>query len=98
MSKIFDDIKKGLEEAIEYRKGNVKLRSSTYIIPNPPSNYKAKDIKKIRERYKYSQSYFAKMLNVSIRTIESWESGKRSPSQVALRLLELIDKNIYRPQ
>ena len=98
MSKIFDDIKKGLEEAIEYRKGNVKLRSSTYIIPNPPSNYKAKDIKKIRERYKYSQSYFAKMLNVSIRTIESWESGKRSPSQAALRLLELIDKNIYRPQ
>lgn len=98
MTKIFKDIKAGLEEAIEYRKGNVKLRSSTYAIPESPLHYKAKDIKKIRERHKYSQSYFAKMLNVSVRTVESWESGKRSPSQVALRLLELIDKNIYRPK
>ena len=98
MSKFFKDIKEGLEEAIEYRKGNIKLRSSTYIIPKPPSNYQAKDIKKIRERRKYTQSYFAKMLNVSVRTVESWESGKRSPSQSALRLLELIDKNIYQPK
>ena len=98
MSKMFNDIKAGLEEAIEYRKGKIKLRSTTYDIPTPPSTYKAKDIKKIRERHKYSQSYFAKMLNVSVRTVESWESGKRSPSQAALRLLELIDKNIYRPR
>jgi putative transcriptional regulator len=98
MSKFFKDLKAGLEEAIEYRKGNVKLRSSTYNILQPPSKYQAKDIKKIRQRHKYSQAYFAKMLNVSVRTIESWENGKRSPSQAALRLLELIDKNIYKPQ
>ncbi len=38
MSKIFEDIKAGLEEAIEYRKGKIKLRSSTYMILKKPKN------------------------------------------------------------
>ncbi|MFA6492400.1 MAG: helix-turn-helix domain-containing protein [Candidatus Babeliales bacterium] len=46
---------------------------------------------------KYSQGAFAKVLNVSIKTVQSWESGVRVPSHSSLRLLEIVDKGIYRP-
>lgn len=50
-----------------------------------------------REQNNYSQGIFANVLNVSIKTVQSWESGVRAPSHVALRLLEVVDKGFYRP-
>ncbi len=98
MSKMFEDLKEGLEEIVAYKKGKNMLRSDMIDIPAPPAEYKAKDIKRIRKNGKYSQSVFAKVLNVSIKTVQSWESGERTPSHAALRLLEIIDKGIYRPE
>lgn len=98
MGKFFRDLKKGLEEAIAYKQGKIRLRSEIIIIPEPPKEYNAKAIKNIRENSRYSQSVFAKVLNVSVKTIQSWESGKRVPSHAALRLLEIIDKGIYKPE
>jgi putative transcriptional regulator len=97
-NKFFKDLKKGLEEVIAYQKGKLDLRSEEIEIPEPPAQYKAKQIKKIRKQHHYSQSIFAKILNVSIRTVQSWESGKRIPSHAALRLLEIVDKGIYCPE
>ncbi len=87
---------RGLEDIIEYKKGKLTLRSEAIEIPAPPE-YKATDIKKIRENSRYSQGLFARVLNVSIKTVQSWESGKRIPSHAALRLLEIVDRGIYRP-
>ena len=98
MSKFFKDLKKGLEEAVAYKQGKTKLRSKVVEIVEPPAEYKAKEIKIIRENGNYSQSVFAKILNVSIKTVQSWESGQRVPSHAALRLLEIVDKGIYPPQ
>ena len=64
-------------------------------LPEPPTEYKAKEIKKLRERKRYSQGYFAKILGVSLRTLQSWEAGKRHPAPSALRLLEIVDQGIY---
>lgn len=66
-------------------------------IPKPPYDYKAQDIKRIREQNHYSQGIFAKILNVSLNTVQGWESGACVPSQAALRLLEIVDKGFYRP-
>jgi putative transcriptional regulator len=96
--KFFNDLKKGLEEAIAYQQGKLDLRSEEIEIPEPPAQYKAKQIKKIREQRHYSQGIFAKILNVSVKTVQSWESGQRIPSHAALRLLEIVDKGIYCPQ
>lgn len=41
---------------------------------------------------------FALVLNVSVKTVQSWEAGKRVPTHSALRLLEIVDKGIYRPE
>jgi len=96
-SKFFKGLKVGLEDVVAYKKGKLTLRSENIEIPVPPVEYKAKDIKRIRLNSKYSQGVFAKVLNVSIKTIQSWESGMRVPSHSTLRLLEIVDKGIYRP-
>ena len=97
MSKFFTDLKEGLEDIVAYKQGKLTLRSEVIEIPEPPKIYKAKDIKHIRKSSNYSQGIFARILNVSVKTVQSWESGKRVPSHAALRLLEIVDKGIYRP-
>jgi putative transcriptional regulator len=97
MGKFFEGLKKGLGDALAYSEGKITLKSEFIEIPEPPGEYKAKDIKKIRENLHYSQSIFAKFLNVSTKTVQSWESGDRTPSHAALRLLEVVDKGYYRP-
>lgn len=97
-NKFFEELKAGLEDAIAHSKGKLHLRSERIEIPEPPAEYKPKEIKSIRENNYYSQGLFAKVLNVSVKTVQSWESGDRSPSHATLRLLEIIDKGIYRPE
>lgn len=97
MSALSQKIKKGLEEILDYKEGKKTLRTRLIELPEPPVEYGAEEIKKIREKWEYSQGVFAVILNVSIRTIQSWESGARSPCHSALRLLEIIDKGVYRP-
>jgi len=98
MSRLFDDLKDGLNEMIAHKKGKITLRSEIIEVPEPPIAYKPSHIKKIRAKGPYSQSIFAKVLNVSVKTVQSWESGERVPSHAALRLLECVDKGFYRPQ
>ncbi len=49
-------------------------------------------IKKIRKESNYSQSVFARLLNVSISSVRQWEQGSRMPSGSAKVLLELMEK------
>ena len=98
MGKFYKDLEEGLQDVIAYKKRKIHLRSESIEIPEPPAQYKAKEIKKIREINNYSQGVFARILNVNIKTVQSWESGQRHPSHAALRLLEIIDKGIYRPE
>ncbi len=98
MSEMFNLLREGLNDVIEHQAGKKKLRSRTVKIPEPAMQYSAEDVKRIRETLHYPQSLFAKFLNVSIKTVQSWESGRRVPNHAALRLLEIIDKGYYRPQ
>ena len=97
MGEMFELLKEGLNDIIEYQKGKKKLKKRTVKIPEPANNYSAKDVKRIRESLNYSQNLFARFLNVSVRTVEARESGRRVPNHVALRLLEIVDKGIYKP-
>lgn len=51
------------------------------------------NVKKIRDRYKLSQSEFAALLGVSIKTLQNWEQGRRSPRGAARVLLHVADKH-----
>jgi putative transcriptional regulator len=50
-------------------------------------------ISRIRAETKLSQSRFAKLLGVSVRTLQDWEQGRRAPSGAARTLLLIAAKN-----
>lgn len=47
----------------------------------------------VRERTGLSQSRFAELLGVSVRTLQEWEQGRRAPSGAARTLLLIAQKN-----
>ena len=50
MSKLFKKLKSGFKDIIAYKQAKINLRSEIIEIPEPPIEYKAKDIKKINTR------------------------------------------------
>jgi putative transcriptional regulator len=50
MGKMFDLLKEGLEEAIEFHKGKVKLVTKEVFIPDFPQKYQAQNIKALRKK------------------------------------------------
>ncbi len=51
----------------------------------------AKRLKEIMEKLGLNKSALAELLGVSVRTVEGWQAG-RSPSRVAIRVLEGMSK------
>ena len=50
-------------------------------------------VAEIREKTGLSQSRFATLLGVSVRTLQDWEQGRRTPSGAARTLLLIAQKN-----
>jgi len=48
--------------------------------------------KVIRARLKLSQSAFAGLMGVSLRTVQDWEQGRRKPSGPAVALLRIAEQ------
>lgn len=51
------------------------------------------DIPKIRAKLGTSQSEFASMIGVSVRTLQNWEQKRREPEGPARALLRVAEKN-----
>lgn len=81
-------LKAGLAEGIRHAKGELTLR--TVRIPQRPPRISTAEVTRLRERIGMSQAVFAGVLNVSTKTVQSWEQGQRQPSQAALRMLQLL--------
>lgn len=48
---------------------------------------------RIRKKTGVSQADFARLLRVSLRTLQDWEQGRRAPSGAARTLLLIVEKN-----
>jgi putative transcriptional regulator len=81
-------LKQGLREGIQFAKGELTLR--TIEVPSPPADIAAKEVTALREKAGMSQTVFARVLNVSTKTVQSWEQGQRKPSHAALRILQVF--------
>jgi putative transcriptional regulator len=75
---IGDEIVQGLRELNRGEHGRVT------IVPS---------VATIREKTGLTQGHFAKLLGVSVRTLQDWEQGRRAPSGAARTLLLIAAKN-----
>ena len=92
MGSLFDDLKEGLQEAIDFEKGNGKAKTVTFMI-EPVKKYSNEDIKKIRNKAGMTQAVFANYMGVSPKTVEAWELGRTHPTGPAYRLLDILAEN-----
>ena len=89
MNEIENGILKGLEEAAEYAKGNLKLRTARVNVADVKT-FSADEIKQVRKILRMGQKAFADVLGVSHKTVEAWESGKNTPSGPSSRLITIL--------
>ena len=94
---LFDDIKTGLNQAIEYEKGNLKTRT-TILTVEPVESFRPDEIRSIRNSTGLTQIMFAKYMGVSVKTVEAWEAGRNHPEGTACRLLAMTRSDPAFPQ
>ena len=85
---LFERLTTAMEEGIAHEHGALTLR--TVEIPEAPPEIDGATVAALRQQVGMSQSVFARMLNVSPRTLQSWEQGVRSPSDASRRLLQIF--------
>ena len=79
------EILDGIREIKAYQAGKGVLRTHKLKSPAPPQ--------RIRARLQLSQSAFAGLMGVSLRTVQDWEQGRRKPSGPAEALLRIADQH-----
>ncbi|MBP3392592.1 MAG: helix-turn-helix domain-containing protein [Clostridia bacterium] len=95
--RLFDDIKTGLEQAIEYEKGKLNART-TILTVAPVERFRPDEIRLIRNRTGLTQIMFARYMGVSVKTVEAWEAGRNHPEGAACRLLSMTRSDPAFPQ
>ena len=81
---IGQEILDGIRDVKAYKAGTKVLRVHTLKAPASP--------KAIRMKLKLSQSAFADLMGVSLRTVQDWEQGRRKPSGPAVALLRIAEQ------
>ena len=79
---LFDDLKRSLLEAGAIARGEAQPSRRFQI--EPP------DVKAVREQTGLSQNDFARLLRVSVRTLQNWEQNRRHPTGPASALLKIV--------
>jgi putative transcriptional regulator len=83
--KLFEKLSESIKETGRIQKGWTK--------PSRTFKYNAVDIRKLRESIKVSQSQFARMIGVSVDTVQNWEQGRRTPRGPAMALLRVFEQH-----
>lgn len=79
------EILEGIREIKSFKAGKLALRTRELKEPSAPQQ--------IRQKLNLSQVAFAGMMGVSLRTIQDWEQGRRTPSGPAKSLLRIAEQH-----
>jgi putative transcriptional regulator len=79
---LFEELVGSLNEAKAIAKGRAK--------PSRRFELTAPDAKAVREQTGLSQSDFAKLMRVSVNTLQNWEQHRRKPTGPAAALLKIV--------
>ena len=80
---MFEELLGSVREAGAILQGRRKPSRRTVI--------RSSGIRDIRERTSLSQSEFARLIGVSVKTLQNWEQDRRRPTGPAAALLSIID-------
>ena len=79
----FDQLVKGVREMKRHVAGKSVRGARTTELAEP-------DVRAIREAAKISQSHFAKLIGVNLRTLQNWEQRRTRPTGPARALLKIV--------
>ena len=89
----YDKIMEGLNEALQYEKGEISARrEKVKVVIQPVPDLSAERIKSVRAKIGLSQRGLAAFMGVSEKTVEGWEGNKFPPRGPARRLFEVLDR------
>jgi putative transcriptional regulator len=97
MNEQFTGIMEGLNDLLEYAKGNT-TKARTRVVESrdvtilPLKKFNKEEIKQIRLNNQLTLKSFASCLGVSQKTVECWETGTNRPSGASVRLLQILEK------
>lgn len=79
----FDQLVKGVREMKRHMHGQTVRGARTSELAEP-------DIRAIREVANISQAQFARLIGVSVRTLQNWEQRRTRPTGPARALLKIV--------
>ncbi len=82
----FDQLVKGVREMKRHIAGKTVRGAKSTEVPAP-------DVRTIREAAQISQSQFAKLIGVNLRTLQNWEQHRTQPTGPARALLKIVASN-----
>lgn len=82
----FDQLVKGVREMKRHMAGKRVSGVRTTELP-------VQDVRTIREAAQISQSQFAKLIGVNLRTLQNWEQRRTQPTGPARALLKIVASN-----
>lgn len=82
--KLFSDLVTSLKQAGQIAQGKRK--------PSRAYRFSTSRVKAIRARTKLSQSEFALLMGVSVKTLQNWEQARRRPRGPAAALLRIVER------
>ncbi len=84
-AKDFDNRVESIRQAGEIRREETE--------PGRVTEFAPVDVRAIRQRLGKSQTEFARMIGVSVSTLQNWEQGRRRPDGPARALLKVAAEN-----
>ena len=82
---LFEELLGSVREGGAILRGD-KEASRTFVVEPP-------NVRHIREGYALSQTEFATLLGISVKTLQNWEQGRRNPRGAARVLLQVAAKH-----
>lgn len=79
---LFNDLMQSMREAKAIARG--EATASRRLTVTPP------DVKTVREQTGLTQSEFARLMQISIKTLQNWEQHRRNPTGPAAALLKIV--------
>ena len=82
-----------VDSTISLLQSSEKITLNMVYIPEKLKKLEASEIVQIREKHlNVSQTVFAKVLNVSLKTVQAWEQNLYGPAGISLRVLRWIEE------